>query len=486
MRLLSAGTIALGLLGAAAIYLMFFRLSDANIAALVPEDMQYGVFYRSLDELRAAYEHPHARSDVDPARRRVGAPVNVPGLDGIAYGRPVGTYVDRGGEEVHLVPFRDFDAFENAFDENRENLHLRAPEKIAERYLGLSRTGRLPAKGPDHRLVRRGLQYPIALVGYPDDARTLRRMLLALLVPDVARETGGVPTLAQAAVRLPDPLADAVAAELADLVVGIAAPEGKNEPVTATIDAQPVTDGVFAGAAALQGTLGLRDVVSCLPVKTTMFFAAGLDAAGWKRAGLPVDIGAAAVAAAVIDDKPWAGRYQLLVVARPAAGAEMLDRLDTLAPLLFAPELAEGAQYETVMDGPTAVRVARLAARPEPLAGFLRSGTRNPRPVYFATARENGLWFGAIGAYAERAVRSALGCRRGATELSILRSELLAHHDRFVHGDAAAYALVSPEGLRAFELPMPYFGTASLAQPTAITAAVRAGKRLVANIRLAR
>ncbi len=474
----------LALLGAAAIYYAFFSLSDANIAALVPEDMRYGVFYRSLDELREAYENPHARSDLDPARRRVGRPVNAPGLDGMAYHRPVGSFFNREGEEIHIVPFRDFDAFDEAFEKGQDNLHLRAPQKIAKGYLGLSRTGRLPSKGPDHRLVRRGLEFPISLVGYPDNATTLKNMLLSLLGPDVTSRTGGVPPLAKVALQMPTPAAQLIAEELENLIVGVTASRDLKAPVLVTMEGQPKSDGILARAGRHRGKLGLKQVMACLPVKTTMFAAAALDGTGWRAAGLPVDIGDAAIAIAVIDNRLRAGRFQLLVVAKPAGGTDILDRLDTLAPVLFAEELAANARYKDVRGTP--VRVAKLTTKPPLLKTFLRSGTVKPLPVYFASAREGGLWFGAIGAYAEGTIQSALGCHRGASELSVLRSPLMKHHAELSQREGVAVALISPEGLRALKLPMPYFGIVSLDQPPAITAILDVEGQARMDVRITR
>ena len=83
---------------------------------------------------------------------------------------------------------------------------------------------------------------------------------------------------------------------------------------------------------------------------------------------------------------------------------------------------------------------------------------KDPPPVYVSTAFENGIWFCAVGSQAEGAVRTALACMRGATELSIFglgvrgldgKEPSRASPGRDLAGNHVAAALITAEGMRA-------------------------------------
>jgi hypothetical protein len=479
MRPLSLGALALLLVAVALVYFVFFSLNEAHVAALVPEDMAWGVFYRSVDDLREAYEHPDARRDVDPARLRLGRRVNVPGLDGVAQHRPFGSFMTRDFEEVFLVPFTDFDAFEEAFEKSQVDVNLRAPNRVARNYLAVSRAPVIPSKRADNRLVLRGLEHPISLVGRPRDAQTVKLMLRQLLEFEPPRRTaGGVPTLAEVTARLPTAAAELIAAECDDLVLGIEPGAEARAPVRAPFEARLAPGGLLARAEAVAAQAGLADAVASFPRETVLLAGAALDAAAWKELGFAAGTGDGAVACGIVDTQYRARRYTVLVVARNGASGE------ALAATLFG----GGLTYKAVADKQTTVRTAVLPAIPDALADVLRASVRDEEPpVYVSHATEDGLAFCAVGSQAEASVRHALACRRGAEELSLGRAPLLGDHRALVTGTPALVAVVSPAGLRALRLPMPLFQIVSLAQPASVTMAARVEEaRLVGEFRVQR
>jgi hypothetical protein len=478
MRPLSLGALALLLVAVALVYFVFFSLNDAHVAALVPEDMAWGVFYSSVDDLREAYEHPEARRDVDPGVLRLGKHVNVPGLDGVAQHRPFGSFMTQDLEEVFLVPFTDFDAFEDAFEKSQSDINVRAPNRVARNYLSVSAAPVIPKKRADNRLVLRGLEHPICLVGHPRDAQTVKLMLLNLLKEPRPRTAGGVPTLAETTAHLPTAAAQLVADECDDLVIGIEPGAGARAPVRVPVEARLAPGRLLARAEAVAAQAGLADAVASFPRETVLLAGAALDAAAWKELGIAAGTGDGAVVCGIVDTQYRARRYTVLVVTRNGGSGE------ALAATLFG----GGLTYKSVEDKQTTVQTAVLAAVPDGLADILRASVRDEEPpVYVSHASEDGFAFCAIGSQAEASVRHALACHRGAHELSLARAPLLGDHKALVTGTPALVALVSPQGLRALRLPMPVFQIVSLAQPASVTMAASVeDTRLVGEIRIQR
>lgn len=479
MRPLSLGALALLLVAVALVYFVFFSLGDAHVAALVPDDIAWGVFYSSVDDLREAYEHPLARRDLDPGRMRLGDRVNVPGLDGVAQHRPFGSYVTRDLEEVFLVPFTDFDAFEEAFENAQEDVNLRAPNRVARSYLAVSRAPIIPEKHADNRLVLRGLGHPISLVGRPRDAPTVKRMLHHLLRFEPRRRTAGAaPTLAEVVMRLPTAAAARVASECDDLVIGIEPGKEARAPVRVPVEARLRPDGLLARADSVATGAGLAGAVASFPRETVLLAGAALDAAGWKELGIAAGTGDGAVVCGIVDTQYRARRYTVLVVAHNGAKSSVL------ANVLFG----GGLSFKTLDDKHTTVHTAVLSEIPARLGVVLRASvTGDEPPVYVSHATEDGFAFCAIGSQAEASVRHALACHRGAEELSLARAPLLGGHRALVSGTPVLVTLVSPQGLRALRLPMPVFQIVSLAQPASVTAAAHLeADRLVGEIRIQR
>jgi hypothetical protein len=131
---------------------------------------------------------------------------------------------------------------------------------------------------------------------------------------------------------------------------------------------------------------------------------------------------------------------------------------------------AAGLPWTKVEDGTAEVRTAALPGPPAWLAQVLRADAAAAPPVYVSTATERGIWYCAIGSQAEGVVRRALGCLRDTPELGLARSRPVAQHGAFLARPHVGLALVTANGLKALDRPMPYFEIASIGQPPAITA----------------
>ncbi|MDH3590596.1 MAG: hypothetical protein OER88_01865 [Planctomycetota bacterium] len=459
MRLMSVAATALLLVGIALVYYLFFDLRQVHIAALVPDDFSFGVFYSSVDDLREAYEAPYARKDADAGVERVGRPANIPGLEGVAQHRPAGSYWTNRDELVWLVPYTDFGAFEAAFFQSRENTRLRSPQRVSENYLSLSEAALAPRPGKDQTLVRRATEYPIALVGRPDDARSLLRMLSYLFLHEPARKPQGALLLGRQIARLPRAIFEFCAAEWDSLLLGFRRSE-VGEPVVVDVEVRTAQGGALSHA----DGQALGSIVSAAPHSAVAVAAWAMRAEGWSRVGFPLDIGDAAVLAAIIETKHRARPYTLLLVIR--SGNEFV-----VDPLLGS---VEPLSYETVDDKGATVKTAALVEVPPRWQHLTRSSARTPPPVYVTTAREKDMWFCAIGAQAHQVVRHALGCARGATELSITRWLRENKHPEAATPDATGMFVIRPEGMKALGTVMPVFEIRSLAAPSAVSGWLRA------------
>jgi len=485
MRLSTVGIVGVAVLAAGAILLGFVGRRPAHLSALVPDDFSYGIFYRSANELRELYEGPYQRRDTDPARLRIGAPANVPGFDGIAYDEPAGAFW-RDGQEVLLVPIVDFDAFEDAFDQNRENLNIRPPRRPASNYATLS-TGRYEAeRGDDHPLVRRALErFPVAVCGRPRDARTFRDMLAYLFVRESPRKPPGVPLAAREVRRIPDAVAGAAAEECDDLLIGLLQPD--EDALPAVLEVTPRAGGLLERAAPLADRVDLVGMVASFPFNTVLCLGAVLDARGWKDVGLPLPVGDGAFAFGLVEHKHHARRFTLLVAARPA-GEAALGALAAGGHAALLDDPATEFSFETVRAGQTEVRTARLGNEPPVwLKTVLASAARKKPPVYVSTAVADGIWYAAVGSQAQPVVQHALGCLRDAPELGLSRSKPVADDAELLRGPHTAVALVTASGLEALRYPMPLVEIASQGTPPSVTAFLDVTNgRATTRLRLAR
>ncbi len=470
-RALVPGALLLLALG---VYAVFFRLERAHISELVPKDFAFGVFTRSLNDLRQLYEGPYARTDTDPAQLRFGRPCNVPGLDGIDYDAPAASYwTDRIETEIFLLPIVNGRALEDAFDRERENTRMRDPERVAKNYVSLSEQRVKARRGARNDLATRASQYPLAVAGRPKDGAWVRAMLAYLLGREASRKPSG-PLLAQEAARLAPPLADAIARECEDLLLGFPLPESPDAPLRVEGEATLVPDGMIARSAHLAAEVDLTDVAASFPHNTVLFLGLVLDARGWQDVRMPLPLGDAAFACGILEERIHARKYTALLAARPRSPHDLARlKAQGLEPLVGD---TAGLAWATVVDGGAEVRTAVIAP-PASLADVLRSDAEAAPPVYVSTAVERGIWYCAVGSQAEGAIRRALGCLRDTPELGLSRSRPVSQHAAFLRGSHVGLALVTAGGLKAFGFTMPSFEIASLHQPAAITAVLDVDER---------
>lgn len=469
---------------AVGVYALFFRREPAHVSELVPRDFSFGVFTRSLNDLRQLYEGPYAREDADPAHLRFGRPCNVPGLDGVDYDAPAASYWTDGiGEEVFLMPILDARAFEDGFDRERENTRMRDPERVAKNYLSLSEQRVKARRGPRNDLAMAAARYPLALCGRPRDGTWLRAMLAYLLSREAPRKPSGS-LLAQEAARLPAGIADAIARECEDLLLGFPLPEAPDAPARVVGEATLVPDGMVARSAHLAAEVDLTDVAASFPHNTVLLLGLVLDARAWQDAGMPLPLGDAAFACGILEERIHARRFTVLLAARPRSPHD-LARVKEQGSKPLVGETA-GLAWATVEDGGAQVRTAALPAPPAWLLEVLRSDAEAAPPVYVSTATERGIWYCAIGSQAEGVVRRALGCLRDTPELGLARNKPVAQHPGFLSGAHVGLALVTASGLKALGCPMPYFEIASLHQPASITAVLDVDERGKLEILIAR
>ena len=482
MRPLHIAAILSVILGAVLYATVFYR-PETTFAALVPDDALYSVHYRSGNDLRAFYEGPYARRDLDPFRRRIGERSNVPELNGVSYIDPAGVYLTAQGEEVILVPYSDFRAFKTAWETEREDVNLRPPRRPASNYLSVSQSPARARIGDEDPLVRRAIAYPVSLVGRPAKARAVPAMLLELL----GRESRHQPNqlrpllLSRYLLGIPAEASEFVALAVDRVLVGIDKPDEAPPLVFADLELQLDAAGPLGEAPGLAGRCDLGRVVGSFPMHTRLLMGGVLPGSAWTRLGMPLPIGDGALAFAIVEPKERHPRpYAILIAAQPADPAD-LARLEAEAPALIAADQAGSISLKSsFMDKDTTVRTRSLAAVPSWLATPLRTNANKAPPIYLSTAVEDGIWYAAIGSQAERVVRNALGCLRGAEQLSIRASfkdpasgattptPIVFQRDLFrPHG--VLCGVVTPRGLHALQTPMPYIELGAVGQPGQIS-----------------
>jgi hypothetical protein len=381
------------------------------------------------------------------------------------------------------MPVRKIPAFEDAFEQERENIRMREPERVAKSYLSLSQQPVRARRGPLNSLVLDAVRYPLAVCGRPRDGTMLTAMLAYLLAREAPRKPEA-PLLIQQATRLPKGVADVIARQCDDLLLGFPLPDAPDAPVRVEGEAALVPTGMVARSAHLAAEVDLTNVVASFPHNTVLLAGLVLDAPGWQEVGLPLPLGNAAFACGLVEEKIHARRFTVLLAARPAS-AHDLARLkeQSLAPLVGDPA---GLSWNTVEDGRAEVRTAELPDAPAWLAQVLRSDAEAPPPVYVSTTSERGIWYCAIGSLAEGTVRRALGCLRDTPELGLSRNKPIALHKRFLARPHVGLALVTAAGLKAFDAQMPYFEIASLDQPPSVTAVLDVDAKAKLEILIAR
>ncbi|MHC4930771.1 MAG: hypothetical protein ACYTGV_01080 [Planctomycetota bacterium] len=483
MRLLTLGVLALLLLGAILFLFTLFGLPEVHVSALVPDDAKFVIGYSSINELRELYEGPAAPLNFDPALSRIGRQVNNPGFDGIDFEQAVASYVTQDGKEVHLVPFVEFDAFEKAFALARDNIHLRGPFREARNYLSTSKTGARPERGPEDPLVRQLDEHVLLLAGRPESALDLRFMLTYLLSLDDNTARVTAPLLSRVVTAIPEGAAGFVATECDDLLLGIPRGQKATDPLRIVVRATPRARGALARAEEVARQVDLARLVGSIPRAAGIVVGGVLDAKGWDEIGVALPLGDGAVAAGIVERKYHGRPYTLLVAASPRDPKD-LDGLRALGPALLSG--SEALEFTAEEDEGTEVRTAVLDAPPARLRTILHASQKVPPPVYLSTAVEKGVWYCAIGSQAEHTVRSALGCLRGAAELSVRGAEGVQAHREFFRAGHAAMALVTPEGLKSLRFPMPYVQIANVGQPKAVTFVLDVAGMAQGDLRLAR
>ena len=115
MRTTILALIAVVLLAIIFIGYVPFLTTAGDAAAYVPDDALLVVSFRSLNDLRKAMSG-FGPNNTDPATELIGKKINVPGLDGADFERPIYLWVSKDRDEHALVPVVDRSAFQDAFD----------------------------------------------------------------------------------------------------------------------------------------------------------------------------------------------------------------------------------------------------------------------------------------------------------------------------------------------------------------------------------
>ena len=455
----------------------------AHISALVPEDFAFGVFSSSLNDLDELYEAPYRNRETNPAALRYGDPVNVPHLDGFDYDRPIGSFVSTGEAEIFLIPVRDAGAFEDAFEVERTNVKMRDPMQPAKNYLAVSDRSVKVRRGDKNDLVIKAAGYPLAGAGHPKTGIHLRLLLWYMFHRESPRKPPGIPVLARVALRIPKPVADRIANECDSVLLGIPLPRTTAEPVRIEGEIALRDAGHVARSAHLATELDLTNMVASFPHLTVLLVGGVLDEAGWRDVGLPLEVGDAAVAFAIVEREYHARRFNFLVAVRPSS-PDHLRKLEADGHTRFL-DAAPGT-FKVIEDGSAKVRTAALEKAPAWLAHLLRSDAKKAPQLFVSTTSERGVWYCSIGSQAEGTVRHALACLRDKPELGLRRQKQVGDHKEFLRGPHVGVAVVTVQGLRALGYRMPIFEFASLGQPPAITATLDVDNLAHLDIRLTR
>ena len=457
-----------GGLGLAAWALGLFDPPTAHIAALVPDDAPYAVVSSSLNDLRQAYKGKYAARDSDPAQARFGDRVNVPGLEGFDFERPIG-YFSQGGKVVYVVPFLDQGAFDDAHAEERANMRAKDPVRVAKHYLSVSSSDAVATVGPDNRWILEASQHPLAVVGRPVDNFTLRAILVEFFGPDPMPDVRNAFPIAHLFAALPTSVGDPIAGEIEQMRLALPKRDVGATMVRFDLRATPTSSSQFARAADLAAEARVAELLGFMPAGKQMESIAGiaavLDGEGWKSLGLPVDVGTTTAMFGLVSLKYRAGRHVVVLALAPT----QVERLDAI-------EAAPAGSQEREVDGQT-LRIWKLSEAPAPFAKILASRASSTPALYACTARAADAWFCTVGAHAEEVMRAMLRAASGNSEKSLRNlvgdeNRKIAPtraHGRFFDGGRLALGFITAQAQRALQFPLPYIPMASIGQPEAIT-----------------
>ena len=143
--------------------------------------------------------------------------------------------------------------------------------------------------------------------------------------------------------------------------------------------------------------------------------------------------------------------------------------------------------FETLEDRGTRVETADLGEAPAGMETILKAFARKPPSVYLLMAREKGVTYLAIGSQAHQVVRHALGCARGATELSLARLVREKQHEEVLAPESAGAFWFDATAAKGLGTTMPLFEIRSIAVPSAVSGSLRRdGDRLHGDVRIYR
>jgi hypothetical protein len=443
----------------------------AHLASMVPGDTRFAVVSSSLNDLRTAFEGPYADKKSDAAQVRYGTPINLPGLDGIDYDRPLGYYVRDNSSPVYLVPFTDLGAMEDAHETARENINAHAPVRVAKRYVSVADDDSVATIGSDDPWILEACQHPLALVAKPANAVHLRGMLMTFFGHDKMPLVRKALPAAAMFSRLPSVLAQPLAEELPTFRLALMQRDSGSPSTRFDLRAKVRASGVIEGAQ--NSGVDPAALLADFPASGEMTTIVGLAAAGehWTKFGAPFDPGPAAGAFAIVSLKYRAGRNNVVFALQPADPA----RLDGLRG---APANALGG----VIDG-TPMRSWAMPEPPSALAAILRDSGNDAAPLHACEAIVAGRWFLTIGSHAEEVMRAMI---RRATKASprTLRNlagektlgvkgsgsvAVVREHEQFFAPGKIALGFILGEAQKALQHPLPYIPMGSIGQPRAIT-----------------
>ena len=477
-RLVPLLLIAAVALLAAAYGLGLFAPPAAHLAALVPEDATFAVVSSSVNDLRELYVSEYQVAEFDAARTRLGEPVNVPGLNGVDYDRPVGLYFRPGEGLVRLVPIADLGAFEAAHRGELQNVNVKAPVRVAKGYVSVAESDAVAGVGPDNRQVLEAAQYPLALVGNPTDSAALRGMLLAMFGPERPPRTPNVVPLSALLARMPENIARLAAAELGPFRLAVLPHEAGDPAVRFDLLGEATSQSHLGAAVEYAGDGAVADLIGVLPagnkINTIAAAAVVLNAESWQELGLPMNVGPAAGMVAVVQQKYRAGRHTIVFGLAPK-NERAFERIAQTPLLGLEPDAATTPK----VDGPE-IRLFRVPTPPASLAHLFASDAQSAPPLYFGRVRIQNAWYCALGAHAEEVLRAIADGASGASP-AVMRglfadeAKRLAPtvaHTKFFRKGLLAAAFLTAEGTKALRHPFPFIQTASIGMPEALTLTV--------------
>jgi hypothetical protein len=466
-----------------------FEPPTAHLAALVPDDAVFAVVSSSVNDLRQLYRATYQTSEYDAARTRLGQPVNVPGLVGIDYDRPVGSYFRRDDGLVYLVPVADLDAFKSAHDKTRENINIKAPVRVAKHYVSLAETAAVATIGPDNRMVLEACQYPLALVGHPRAPFELRAMLAAFFGPESPPPTPQLMPLAAMLARMPDPIATIAAGEIDRFRLAVCAHAEGDPAVRFDLLIDPARNSHLAAAAEYAGGMQVSDLLGVLPaghkMNTILGAAAMLNGESWQSLGLPINVGPAAAMIAIVELKYRAGRHTVVFALAPT-NERAFERIAQTSVLGLDPAAA------TVIPLTGAeIRLQEIEQAPAAFDAVFATDANTPPKLHLCRARIGSAWYCTLGAHAEEVMRAIADGAAGATPA--VMSKLFggidkkivptAAHPNFFRKGLVAAAFATAEVPKALAFPFPYIQTASIGTPEAFTVTIEPdGDRIHAEL----